>query len=518
MRFNDLIRLAFAALWQQKLRTVLTTLGVLFGSFVLLASFAVRIGVDERIVEESARFRQLREIRVYSGEGEKPSKPVEKINVVGKMSDARRERLRADIKRYREWYSPAETRSPITLERVNELRKLPHVHAVRPLLTVHCRAVLGKSAEYVQVLSATPGQPGFAERVIAGTYLTGVDTQEVVVSEYLLYRLGVVDEADVDNAIGRTLRVEYQGRRPNPGLLATLLSGGQGNRFQARDEEFMAKVVKQLSKSLAKLDLKPDELAKLRRMLKPPAQNEQNRAESNVVGEFRIAGVVRSPSEEEMTRRMRWQEIRSDLFLPADAMAKFLFQVPRLRSRGFENVVVEVDDIQNVKSVTEAIKATGLNAHSSLRAVEHQQAIYGLIFSAMTVVALIALLVAALGITNTMIMSVLERVRQIGIMKAVGARNGHIQAIFLIEGALIGLVGGVFGTAIAYFASGPADDWVQSMVQRDMSVELHGSIFAFPWPLLIGVPLFSMVVTTVSAFFPARRAAKVDPVTALRHE
>lgn len=208
--------------------------------------------------------------------------------------------------------------------------------------------------------------------------------------------------------------------------------------------------------------------------------------------------------------------MRADIMLPADAMAGLLFQIPEMRAQGFESVVVEVDDINHVKEVTEAIKSTGLSANSPLRAVEHQQSIYGLIFSAMTVVAFVALLVAAMGITNTMIMSVLERVRQIGIMKAVGARNLHIQAIFLIEGALIGAFGGSLGVLLAFAVSGPADTWVQSMVQRDMSVELHGSIFAFPWPLLVGVPIFTTVVTTLSAFLPARRAARVDPVTALR--
>jgi len=117
-----------------------------------------------------------------------------------------------------------------------------------------------------------------------------------------------------------------------------------------------------------------------------------------------------------------------------------------------------------------------------------------------------------------MLMSVLERVREIGIMKAVGARNGHIQTIFVIEGALIGLIGGVLGTLLAWVASHPGDVWVQSMVQAELGFELHGTVFQFPWWLLIGVPLFATLITTIAALFPARRAAQVDPITALRHE
>src|ERR1700677_2295247 len=98
----------------------------------------------------------------------------------------------------------------------------------------------------------------------------------------------------------------------------------------------------------------------------------------------------------------------------------------------------------------------------------------------MTCVAVVALLVSALGIANTMLMSVLERTREIGIMKAVGADNRHLQWIFIVEGGLIGLFGSLFGLLLAWSASFPGDTWVRSMVMRDMKIELSGSIFVFP--------------------------------------
>ena len=143
---------------------------------------------------------------------------------------------------------------------------------------------------------------------------------------------------------------------------------------------------------------------------------------------------------------------------------------------------------------------------------------YLLIFSAMTIVAAVALLVAALGIANTMLMSVLERTREVGIMKAVGAGNGHVQLIFLVEGAIIGLVGGTLGLLLGWAASIPGDRWARDMVQRDMRIELKESLFVFPLWLLLAVVAFAVVVTTLAAVYPARRAAKVNPVMALRHE
>ena len=136
----------------------------------------------------------------------------------------------------------------------------------------------------------------------------------------------------------------------------------------------------------------------------------------------------------------------------------------------------------------------------------------------MTCVAGVALLVSSLGIANTMLMSVLERRREIGIMKAVGAADWQLQAVFVIEGGLIGLVGGAVGLLLAWSISFPGDAWVRSMVHRDMKIELTGSIFAFPSWIGVTVVGFTVGVTIVAALYPARRAAKLDPVSALRHD
>jgi putative ABC transport system permease protein len=143
---------------------------------------------------------------------------------------------------------------------------------------------------------------------------------------------------------------------------------------------------------------------------------------------------------------------------------------------------------------------------------------YHLIFGGMTCVAAVALLVAALGIANIMLISVLERTREIGLMKAVGARNGHLQLVFLVEGALIGLVGSVLGLLLAWGLSYPGDAWVRSTAARDLKTELNESIFVFPAWLIVAVAVFAILVTVLAAVYPARRAAKIDPVAALRHE
>ena len=150
--------------------------------------------------------------------------------------------------------------------------------------------------------------------------------------------------------------------------------------------------------------------------------------------------------------------------------------------------------------------------------VEQQRLTYLLIFGGMTCVPGVALLVSSLGIANTMLMSVLERRRESGIMKAVGAANWQLQALYVIEGGLIGVIGGLLGLVLAWLISYPGDAWVRSMVRRDMQVDLTGSIFAFPGWIGVTVLFFTIGVTMIAALYPSRRAAKLDPVTALRHD
>jgi len=103
-------------------------------------------------------------------------------------------------------------------------------------------------------------------------------------------------------------------------------------------------------------------------------------------------------------------------------------------------------------------------------------------------------------------------------MKAVGASNAQLIFIFLVEGGLIGLVGGGLGMLLAWGASFPGDDWVRSHVSNDVKVFLTQTIFVFPPWLIVAVLVFAGFVTTLAAVVPARRAAQIDPVAALRHE
>jgi putative ABC transport system permease protein len=127
-------------------------------------------------------------------------------------------------------------------------------------------------------------------------------------------------------------------------------------------------------------------------------------------------------------------------------------------------------------------------------------------------IAAISLLVGGIGIMNTMYTAVLERTREIGVMKAIGARNSDVLWIFLLESGLLGTAGGAIGVVIGA--------GISKMVEIGANAAFGpGTIYAaFPWYLIAGALAFSFVVGTVSGVLPARRASKLRPVEALRYE
>jgi putative ABC transport system permease protein len=512
MRFVDVLGMALAALWQQKTRTILTTLGVLFGSFVLAASVSIDHGVQETIERESRRSSQLRRIDVRPGwEQRENDIPPEELKVKGRLSDARRERLRKALVSHRLMFAPSGPRVALNQQRLRSLAAFEHVRAVNPVVQLHGWAAVGGQSGRADAVSADLDDEMLRKRLVAGRFFESTNEPSALVTEFLLYQLGITDDAAMDAVLGQKLRLEIHVESDGGGL-GLYLRKPDGFGTTHAEQSAIDKIQKQLAGRLDRFDLAPEEREALSKALGavPVKAAEVYRTD------LTIAGILRPTNDEE--GMLSWEMRHADVVLPAGTAQELFFRAPIHGERGVDRAVVVVDEEKNVKEVLERVRGLGLNAFAATEFIDRQRLMWLLIFGAMTCVAGVALLVAALGIANTMLMSVLERTREVGIMKAVGAGNVHIQLIFLVEGALIGLAGAVWGLVLAWAASLPADRWLRSLVKRDMNVELKETLFVFPPWLLATVVGFAVLVTTLAAVYPARRAAKVNPVTALRHE
>jgi putative ABC transport system permease protein len=515
MRFADLLALSLGALRQQKVRTVLTTLGVVFGSFVLVISLSVGQGVQRTIEREANRHVLLRKVEVWpQWRGPDEDLKAEAVEVKGAMDEDRRKRIRKALVERRMRFGGARgPRVPLNQSRLAALSAVEHVETVTPLFQQFGWALLDGRSQSVTTCSAVADNPYYRRRVVAGAFFEGPQERSAAVSEMLCYLLGVADEADVAQLVGRKLRLEFRTEPRTAGFGVYLIKPEGGE--QSREESLaLEKIRRQLPAALDHLNLTSQDRDVLRKGLKEPPR----RPTEVQVEELTIAAVLRQLDDDE--RAGPWDRLNSDadVVLPLKTAEEIFFRRFHEEGQGADSATVLVDRDENVKEVARQIKEMGLGAQAPIEYIEREKFIYLLIFTTMSCVAAVALLIAALGIANTMLMSVLERTREIGIFKAVGARDSHVQLIFLIEGACIGLAGGALGLLLGWAGSIPADRWIRSMVSRDLKIDLKESLFVFPAWLTVGVVLFAVLVTTLAAVYPARRAARVNPLTALRHE
>jgi putative ABC transport system permease protein len=185
----------------------------------------------------------------------------------------------------------------------------------------------------------------------------------------------------------------------------------------------------------------------------------------------------------------------------------------------YRAIELRVADPSYIKPVTQKMEQMGFRAFSVTTQLEEIERIFLIINSSLALLGGIALLVASFGISNTMIMSIRERTREIGIMKAIGGSDGEIMRIFFVEASLIGLFGGslgvVAGWAIDRIANVLANQWIARQTGQAIR---YVEFFSIPWYLWTGAILFAVVISLLAAIYPARSAAKVDPIKALRYE
>ena len=196
----------------------------------------------------------------------------------------------------------------------------------------------------------------------------------------------------------------------------------------------------------------------------------------------------------------------------------------------YTQVKVKVNDIDQVSTVDQAIKDMGFETYSldSIREPMQKQMQQQQLF--LGSLAAISLLVAAIGITNTMIMSIYERTREIGVMKVLGCKIGNIRIVFLMEAGLIGFCGGVMGVVVSFGISkllnylavsgslGENSGFLGSLMGGMGMMSGGSELSIIPLWLIVSAIAFATVIGLISGFYPANRAVKISALEAIKHE
>ena len=213
---------------------------------------------------------------------------------------------------------------------------------------------------------------------------------------------------------------------------------------------------------------------------------------------------------------------RARVFLPLKLAQDLHIMQSNLRdtsasdSPSYTSLSVRVGNPNQVPAVEDAIKKMGFSAFSIVDATRSMRQFFAVLDGFLAIFGSLALAVASIGIVNTLVMAILERRREIGIMKALGASDADVRGLFFAEAGAMGLVGGAVGVTLGWALG--------RLINFAMNIYLErqhfppAEIWSVPLWLVLSAIAFSIVVSLLSGLYPAARAARLDPVQALRYE
>lgn len=181
----------------------------------------------------------------------------------------------------------------------------------------------------------------------------------------------------------------------------------------------------------------------------------------------------------------------------------------------YNRLLVNVDSMNNVVEIQNYLKDSGYNTYSQAEWVESEQKTMGYIQAVLGGIGAVSLFVAAIGITNTMMMSIYERTKEISVMKVLGCDLRNIGSLFLMEAGFIGFIGGVIGLILSFILSAVVNRVAATMSQN--MTDMSGISYIPVWLVFLSL-VFAVLVGMVAGFFPARRAMRLSPLAAIRNE
>jgi ABC-type lipoprotein release transport system permease subunit len=403
-----------------------------------------------------------------------------------------------------------------------EIARIPGVEAVEPTVqfTAYVRANNRTQPQSIGG-ALVPNPASRFKSYAAGHMLSSADADEAVVDSRFLENFGY---AKAEDAIGQTVELFAPPDAQRRTSASTDAPSAQAdkNERQPRAE----KSNKKEGDDLSFFGL-------------PLGGGDEDTAEEQVVARtFRIAGVLKDEVEgggPNGRQRFRGLMPAARIYVPLKAAREWarqyrdpLNQVALQLARGsgalsagqeegYQSAIVRVNDPDVLPAVRKQLTALGFSSFSIVDELEEIRTAFLIINSSLGLLGGISLLVASFGIANTMIMAILERTREIGIMKAIGAEDREIKLIFFVEAGLIGLAGGVLGALAAWGIDVAANRIAYHYFLKPRGVSFV-SFFALPPYLWLGAIAFAIVIAIIAALYPAARAARIDPVRALRHD
>ena len=477
MSFYDLMSMSLGNLWRRKLRTILTVLGVLIGTTSIVAMLSLAFGMKQQMMEQYESMGSVTQINVSPGGG-----------------------MDSDSSG-----SQTDTSTMLTESNMEMFQGMEHVKSVSPQLTFDGTMKSGRYSGYANMIGVDQSMLDSQELDKGEVPKAGNSgTLQVLGGNQLLTGFGYVQGDEY---------VDYY----STGELPPIDLMTQIHQLQVYNDAAESETVDQTASTDASTedssgdgdsDSAGDDAA---------AQP----AEDNSMLNFRIkiTGIMAGGLEE-------YNNYSQSLLVNLDDLKSYLTKnfgkgkIPGqpkpngkpLNEWVYTTIVVEVDQADNVEDVMKSIQDMGFFANSNKELIDSAQKSLQIVELVLGGIGMVAFLVAAFGIANTMMMSTYERTKEIGVMKVLGCDMRDIQKLFLAEAGFIGLIGGIVGLLLSCGVSSLINHFSAGMEG------IGGNISLIPWWLALAAVAFSTLMGMVAGYFPARRAMKLSPLAAIHTE
>ncbi len=465
MKKWDIFNFSFHNFLRRKTRSALTVLGVIIGTAAVVIMISIGVGMNKGFEDQISQWSDLRQIEVYKNYG------------------------------YNDDGSASDVIGAMNKDGLEAIRQIPHIAASTPKLSAYAPLVMGKKQASINIIGIDPAEMAkFSYTVGTGRLLNAEDVgQGTFVMTYPVPFLISSPKKPVywyDPYFGE----------PHPFdpleqafKLTMDYSYGQGPQDFSKPKPKLYKM-----ECVGILQQKPegsydDPVIYMDIDLLIKYRDEYNKANgggsSGGIITYGVGGIIGGDfgggsSSEDI----------------------------------YDQFIVLVDETKNVQDVEKQIRALGYNTYSSMSSLTEMQEQSKFLRTVLGAIGIIAFFVAALSITNTMIMSIYERTREIGVMKVLGCRVRDVRSMFLVEAGIIGLVGGILGVGLSYGASA-----LLNHLGKDsggiLGYSTGGTDVSIvpPWLALVALAL-ACFVGIASGLYPAIRATRLPALEAMKNE
>ena len=456
MKFFDLLRMSISNLWKRKLRTVLTVLGVIIGITSIVVMIALGNGLKQSMLDNYSNYSSMTQIQIYSG------------GYYYSSSSSQDEEKRLDD------------------AFIQQLLSMEHVEAVYPKLNISAIAKVGQYRGYLDIYGITQEELATMDIPIAQGKLPDSDTEL-----QFFYGNNVLMNFYVDKTNASPWWDNNE--MPNIDVMNDPIfvifdedaywssqNGGDGTTPVKQPKKYIIEACGLMGGEFGEW--------------------------GNRYGQSILCDI--DALKAELKRIFKKNPIPGQPTRKNGKPYNELF---------YSEMVVQVDDMANVAELTTMINDMGYNASSSAEWIQQELDSMNMIQAVLGAIGAVAMLVAAISITNTMMMSIYERTKEIGVMKVLGCDIRNIQGLFLMEAGFIGFIGGVIGVGFSYVLSLVINGLVAGS-DATANMGITGAICRIPlWlnPLAI---VFAIVIGMIAGFIPSLRAMRLSPLAAIRNE